>query len=159
MSMLAEAHNFDFTSLLCRSKDGNDKFNVRDYVVPNKSNDEPPRDGAGLKAADARGGAYGNGGGGWRKGATGREGGPEDVSFRQEAAENAAIAAAERAAKARRDGGPLGCRRGSRRQSGPASASDSTRCQNSGVPGGNKEFVDDVTLRTPDGRNPRRESD
>ena len=55
MSMLAEAHNFDFTSLLCRSKDGNDKFNVRDYVVPNKSNDErPPYADDGWKQADAR---------------------------------------------------------------------------------------------------------
>ena len=42
MSMLAEAHNFDFTSLLCRSVDGNNKFNVRDYVVPNESNEHTP---------------------------------------------------------------------------------------------------------------------
>ena len=32
MSMLAEAHNFDFTDLLCRSVDNNKKFNVRDHV-------------------------------------------------------------------------------------------------------------------------------
>lgn len=34
MSILAEAHSFDFTDLLRRSVDENKKFNVRDYVKP-----------------------------------------------------------------------------------------------------------------------------
>ena len=35
MSILAEAHHFHFTDLLCRSLDENNRFNVRDHVKPN----------------------------------------------------------------------------------------------------------------------------
>ena len=38
MSILAEAHRFDFTDLLCRTLDENKKFDVMDYINPKSDN-------------------------------------------------------------------------------------------------------------------------